>query len=433
MKALIIFALAGLGLGNVVKRPGGEVTNMNGDYLLSNSHPNGKWDSSYSKFSEVEYMDVYSPVISSKYSEVFWTMMDPVPLDQAVVDRFKGKVMAVVGYETDQVMRTEDGDVSVPITHAYNHHYCAYMSGSLSEMKQVTGDLGDGGHGMWNHGAHGGWQTVKREDLGDMSADSGIPTSQFYSEGNGGEFRKSYHGYPQGYAQLIESPTTFHIQPMQIDTKNRHYNGSDFRADLLPKASAAPPNASYSGLLECPCTDRIVKKIEHVFTTETRGQCDVSISNVTLCYEAAAGVATGPVSINETLQDTGLAPGCSVIHYSNGTIAAVYNNITSDNGAAECGQGGHMFVGEVRVDPSLTTVKVELDTNQKTATITMSGPNGKWFSVGFNAPSFKMSDKPYTVVVDGKGNVSERKLGDHDPGTVIDQSIRWILIEQDTF
>ena len=64
---------------------------------------------------------------------------------------------------------------------------------------------------------------------------SGIPTSQFYSEGNGGEFRKSYHGYPSGYAQLIESPEFFHIQPMQIDTKNRHYNGTDFKPDLLPK------------------------------------------------------------------------------------------------------------------------------------------------------------------------------------------------------
>ena len=104
-------------------------------------------------------------------------------------------------------------------------------------------------------------------------ADSGIPTSQFYSEGNGGEFRKSYHGYPHGYAQLIESPTTFHIQPMQIDTKNRHYNGSDFRPDILPAASAAPENAVYSGLLECPCTDRIVKKIEHTFSTQISGQC----------------------------------------------------------------------------------------------------------------------------------------------------------------
>ena len=35
-------------------------------------------------------------------------------------------------------MKTPDGDVSVPITHAYNHHYCAYMSGAMSEMKQVV-------------------------------------------------------------------------------------------------------------------------------------------------------------------------------------------------------------------------------------------------------------------------------------------------------
>ena len=56
---------------------------------------------------------------------------------------------------------------------------------------------------------------------------------------------ENLHGYPAGMAQLIDSPTTFHIQPMQIDTKNRHYNGTDFKADILPKASAAPPNASY--------------------------------------------------------------------------------------------------------------------------------------------------------------------------------------------
>ena len=42
-------------------------------------------------------------MINTKYSEVFWTMMDPVPLPQHVVDSFKGKIMAVVGYETDQV------------------------------------------------------------------------------------------------------------------------------------------------------------------------------------------------------------------------------------------------------------------------------------------------------------------------------------------
>ena len=216
------------------------VSNMNGEYLLSNSHPNGKWDSNYAKFGEVEYMDVYSPLISSQYSEVYWTMMDPVPLDPAVVDKFKGKIMAVVGYETDQVIKSPGGDVSVPIIHAYNHHYCAYMSGALSEMKQVTGDLGVEDRGMNNHGAPAWWQTFMKEGVSDAASDSGVPTSQFYSEGNGGEFRKSYHGYPSGYAQLIESPEFFHIQPMQIDTKNRHYNGTDFKPDLLPKVSYIP-------------------------------------------------------------------------------------------------------------------------------------------------------------------------------------------------
>ena len=52
-----------------------------------------------------------------------------------------------------------------------------------------------------------------------------------------------YINFPKGFAQLVESPTTFHIQPMQIDTKNRHYNGTDFKPDLMPKASLAPPDA----------------------------------------------------------------------------------------------------------------------------------------------------------------------------------------------
>ena len=36
-------------------------------------------------------------------------------------------------------MKTDSGDVSVPITWAYNHHYCAYLVGSKSEMKLASG------------------------------------------------------------------------------------------------------------------------------------------------------------------------------------------------------------------------------------------------------------------------------------------------------
>ena len=143
-----------------------------------------------------------------------------------------------------------------------------------------------------------------------------------------------------------------------------------------------------------------------------------------MCYTAVKSLANGKVTVNLTVSDDSMVPGCSVIHFSNNTIAAVFNNITSDhNDEVEC-SGGNLFEGSLKVAPSLTTLKVQLDTNKKQAIITMSGPNGKYFSVGFNSPNFAMSDKPYTIVVDGTGNVSERKLGAHDPGSVIDQSIR---------
>ena len=118
-----------------------KVTNMNGLYTISNPNTaaTNEFNSDYNSFSDVEYFEVgsqyfpfmsprctqvYSPPISTKYSEVYWTMMDPVPMNKDLVARFQGKTMAIVGYETDQVIVTEgQHDVSVPITHAYNHHF----------------------------------------------------------------------------------------------------------------------------------------------------------------------------------------------------------------------------------------------------------------------------------------------------------------------
>merc|ERR1719412_3310724 len=265
---------------------------MNGLYTISNPNTatTNEFNSDYNSFSDVEYFEVYSPPISTKYSEVYWTMMDPVSLDKDLVARFQGKTMAIVGYETDQVIVTEgQPDVSVPITHAYNHHFEAYLSGSLSEMRKVEGEeaLAAMDRGMNNHGAPAFFHTFRREDVGDPNGDSEVTTSQFFSEGNGGEFRKSFHGYPAGMAQLIDSPTTFHIQPMQIDTKNRHYNGTDFKPDLLPKSSAAPPNASYSGLLEYPCTTRINKIVNITYETQNQGTCGTAVTRPSECYNAA--------------------------------------------------------------------------------------------------------------------------------------------------
>ena len=186
-------------------------------------------------------------------------------------------------------MRTASGDVSVPITWAYNHHYCAYLVGAKSEIKLVSSEEAND-RGLNPHGAPDFYQLQKRKDVYDATPNSDVPTSQFFSEGNGGEFRKSFHGYPQGMAQFIESPTEFHILPMQIDTKDRHYNGTDFKPDLPPKASVAPPDAPYSGLLECPCTDRIVKKIEMTYATQSSGLCKTNVANASECFEAVGKV-----------------------------------------------------------------------------------------------------------------------------------------------
>ena len=50
---------------------------------------------------------------------------------------------------------------------------------------------------------------------------TGQPTSAQFSSGNGGEYRKTFHGFAPGHALVIDSPTAFQVTPMQIDTWNR--------------------------------------------------------------------------------------------------------------------------------------------------------------------------------------------------------------------
>ena len=51
---------------------------------------------------EVEHFDVYGEV-QTLYSQVYWTRNSPVDLPASLVSRFAGKVMAITGYEVDQV------------------------------------------------------------------------------------------------------------------------------------------------------------------------------------------------------------------------------------------------------------------------------------------------------------------------------------------
>ena len=179
--------------------------------------------------------------------------MEGTPLPPAIVQRFKGKVMAVAGYECNQVgADPETGEeYDIPINAAYNHHHGATVMSTNAELKRVPAPAGFHGH------ADSDGMVWLAEDTRPLAERTGNSHTVFH-EGNGGEFRKSYHGYAKGYAQLVESPASFHLQPMQIDTWNR--NNSDAKGRPLHKfvPGIEPRNSwaardgtnAYSGLLE---------------------------------------------------------------------------------------------------------------------------------------------------------------------------------------
>ena len=174
-------------------------------------------------------------------------------------------------------------------------------------------------------------------------------------------------------AQLVDSPTAFRIQPMQIDTKNRHYNGTDFKPDLLPKASAAPPNASYSGLLECPCTTRIKKVVNITYAAQNQGTCGTVVDRPTECFKAAVklypDLANQQISV---VDSTDYPTGCSVIHHSTDGKTEVILNKHSDGPA--CGSGGNgQWFGESSSTSTQVNFNLNMDKNSDKATLNISG------------------------------------------------------------
>ena len=332
-----------------------------------------------------EFFDVWAPEIATHYGEVFWTDQGNQPLPPEIVRRFEGKVMAITGYEMDQVMVNPVGhpgvnpkeDVSVPINWAYNHHYMAYMTGVHSELKRVPAAPGD----PMAHGATTKWIAIDRPSAASRR-DTSIPTSQFFSEGNGGESRKSFHGYPEGYAQLIESPNMWHITPMQIDTRNRDCgvtpaditNCTKFLPGPEPKQAryglGIPPDTNYSGLLECPCNSRYggdpifyplanSKIIEHKYQLGS-GACKSgqAVTEPSSCFIGAQTLGLNASHfINQTLSDPKLPKGCSITRLENNTVVVRFNL----NGQGNCSSSSKRS-GE-GTSPVGVKVEIELDSS----------------------------------------------------------------------
>jgi hypothetical protein len=93
-------------------------------------------------------------------------------------------------------------------------------------------------------------------------------------------------------------------------------------------------------------------------------------------------------------------------------LAAVFNTASSP---VACG-AGQKLAGAIS---SVTNVSIVLDSSVPggKATITVTGPATAWFGLGLGAQA--MGDFPQVFVIDGNGQFSEHKLGDHEPGTLL--------------
>lgn len=407
--------------------------NMNGDFVLSTT-PGGKeglFPKTYTDYpGGVEAYDVLSPPITTLYSQVWWAPLAPVSFPEEMVTKYANKTVAIVGWEIDQVRVLPDGtEQSVPISATYNHHYNLQMIGAAAKFKKIwlngpqdprAKELLRASHGMVAYDQ----PHYVPEIVGDTSRG---PASAFVTSGNGGEYRKTFHGFAPGHAVVIDSPTQIQLSPMQIDTWNRDEMDISqplppkFVAGPLPRSSEAPVNASYSGLLECPMTTRLTKVIDGAYVVQgAGGVCATPILTFQECFHAAAstlGTEGTPASQfkNVTGSDPLRPAGCSVsssIDSGSGSnrVQVYFNELT--NSTVGCAAGAGVVSGAAS---SLVDVTVSLNATSNLATISLTGPSDVWFGVGFGAQA--MADRPWTIVVDGDGNVTERHLGGESPNS----------------
>jgi len=180
----------------------------------------------------------------------------------------------------------------------------------------------------------------------------------------------------------------------------------------------APPGANYSGLMECPCTTRTTRVLTG-YTTVNANTCAKSVSSADECFNAVSTLVQG-VMLNVTTNSTTSPQGCFIISHTGG-YEAHYNPLAS---AAACGAAAGAVVRATGSEQSQVYVGLDVDGTTGNVTITLKAPAGVWFGVGFGATV--MNDQPWTIVVDGDGAVTERKLANHESGYVLAPSVEVI-------
>lgn len=323
--------------------------------------------------------------------------------------------------------------------YSYNSNHSVVSEEPVSPQ---TEHMSHGNDRVWV--AHRVHHVVGEESDTDRLVDGNdidLPFNQYISEANGGEMRKSYHGYPKGYAQLVVSPDTLTIVPMQIDTWNRDAVGPEYKDGPLPKSSRIRNGeAGYSPLLECPCSDRLPKRWGMGYSLgDDPTMCDPDagvVTNATECFTAAQELVPSlRHSSRVMVNDTTLPGGCSARLDADGVLHGVWNDRLANDEPCH----SYKSLKQSKSRPSQTVlgvargvvnVTLTLDNTTRSVHMTLTGPATKWFGVGFGTDTMCVhweadecpTGGPYAIIVDGDGGLQERKLDFHGPGTALEQS-----------
>ena len=139
------------------------------------------------------------------------------------------------------------------------------------------------------------------------------------------------------------------------------------------------------------------------------------------CFDAAQVAVGEAVSVDASEGSSdALATGCTITYDGTVGAKAFFNTKTTKQC---CGADVLSLEGK-----ATSLVHLEMAVTYDTVTITLTGPSNVWFGVGFFAQA--MEDKPYAIIIDGAGAVSERQLATHmgaaasPAGTLLSPSVR---------
>lgn len=174
-----------------------------------------------------------------------------------------------------------------------------------------------------------------------------------------------------------------------------------------PQNSESPPNAPYSGLLECPCTTRMSKSIDGAVAARGVGRCSTLVTGASGCAAAIKELGA-PVSsvVSRTGANASMPPGCSVLitsdpagsHGHPAESAVAYFN-TLATSTTPCGgfpgASVKMFGSATPEQTGVAQLGVWVEVDDNTLRLVITGPQNVWFGVGLNTTS--MAGSPCVI------------------------------------